>query len=281
MLNCDDIAYTSRLEKKLTLQAGPRNFVESHPRVSRFPSQMQSRDHAFEKLKSHIGENPYPGRGLVIGRSHGGECWQQVYFIMGRSPNSRNRQFKGKGGSLETQPFDASKVEDPSLIIYEAMLELGRAFLVSNGNQTRTAYEGLNAGRSFSEALSEREREPDEPNYTPRITGMLDLAGGSASIALSILKANRSDPGLTDRWYYYPSAPQAGEGYALTTYMGDGNPLPSFEGDPLVLPIEASPEETLDLYWSSLDDDNRISLAVKEISAKGDGSRILLRNKYQ
>jgi IMP cyclohydrolase len=247
---------------------------------SRFFSQMEPRDQAFEKLRSHIGNNPYPGRGLVIGKAHGRDSWQQVYFIMGRSPNSRNRQFKVDCDTLETQPYDTSKVEDPSLIIYEAMLELGRMFLVSNGDQTRTALEGLSEGKSLREALSEREREPDEPNYTPRITGMLDLSGSAPSIALSILKANRSDPRLTDRCYYYPSSPKAGEGYALTTYMGDGNPLPSFRGDPLVLPIENSPEETLELYWSSLDADNRISLAVKEISASGDSSRILIRNKY-
>ncbi len=245
-----------------------------------FP-QMQSRDQAFEKLKSHIRDNPYPGRGLVIGRSHGGDSWQQVYFIMGRSPNSRNRQFKVDDRVLETQPFDASKVEDPSLIIYEAMLELDGKFLVSNGDQTRTAFEGLRAGRSLREALSEREREPDAPNYTPRITGMLDVGGDEVSIALSILKANRSDPTYTDRCYYYPSLPRAGEGYALTTYMGDGNPLPSFEGDPLVLPMQSDPEETLELYWDALDTDNRISLAVKEISSTGDASRIIIRNKYQ
>ena len=245
-----------------------------------FP-QMQSRDQAFEKLKSHIRDNPYPGRGLVIGRSHGGDSWQQVYFIMGRSPNSRNRQFKVDDRVLETQPFDASKVEDPSLIIYEAMLELDGKFLVSNGDQTRTAFEGLRAGRSLREALSEREREPDAPNYTPRITGMLDVGGDEVSIALSILKANRSDPTYTDRCYYYPSLPRAGEGYALTTYMGDGNPLPSFEGDPLVLPVQSNPEDTLELYWDALDTDNRISLAVKEISSTGDASRIIIRNKYQ
>ncbi|MEC7907425.1 MAG: IMP cyclohydrolase [Verrucomicrobiota bacterium] len=242
---------------------------------------MQSRDQAFEKLKSHIRDNPYPGRGLVIGRSHGGDSWQQVYFIMGRSPNSRNRQFKVDDRVLETQPFDASKVEDPSLIIYEAMLELDGKFLVSNGDQTRTALEGLRAGNSLREALSEREREPDAPNYTPRITGMLDVGGDEVSIALSILKANRSDPTYTDRCYYYPSLPRAGEGYALTTYMGDGNPLPSFEGDPLVLPMQSDPEETLELYWDALDTGNRISLAVKEISATEDASRIIIRNKYQ
>ena len=161
------------------------------------------------------------------------------------------------------------------------MLELDGKFLVSNGDQTRTAFEGLRGGKSLREALSGREREPDTPNYTPRITGMLDVGGDEVSIALSILKANRRDPTDTDRWYYYPSPPRAGEGYALTTYMSDGNPLPSFEGDPLVLPVQSNPEETLELYWDALDTDNRISLAVKEISSTGDASRIIIRNKYQ
>ncbi len=235
---------------------------------------------AASTLKNHIGANPYPGRGLVLGKSSDGSSWQQVYFIMGRSPNSRNRQFAANGGTLETQPFDASKVEDPSLIIYEAMLETKRVFLVSNGDQTRTLHDGLEQGQSMRASLKSREREPDAPNYTPRITAMLDLSGSAPEIGLSILKANKIDPELTDRHYFYPSAPLSGLGYGLTTYMGDGDPLPTFVGDPLLLPIEATVEETLDLYWNALDEDNGISLAVKEISLDGSASRIVLRNKY-
>lgn len=241
---------------------------------------MTPADIASETLKSHIGSNPYPGRGLVLGRSRDGSRWQQIYFIMGRSPNSRNRQFAADGGSLETKAYDESKVEDPSLIIYEAMLETDRSFLVSNGDQTRTLWDGLAKGRSMRAALNEREREPDAPNYTPRITGLLELSGSSPKIGLSILKANKIDPAKTDRHYYYPAAPTSGIGYGLTTYMGDGNPLPTFVGDPLLLPLEASPEDTLDRYWDCLDEDNRISLAVKEIALDGSSSRILIRNKY-
>ena len=240
---------------------------------------MTSLETATETLNRHIGTNPYPGRGLVVGKSASGEAWQQVYFIMGRSPNSRNRQFAVEGSSLETQPFDPSKVEDPSLIIYEAMLETENRFLVSNGDQTRTLHDGLEKGGTMRSSLSQREREPDAPNYTPRITGFLDLRGGEASIGLSVLKANKINPGFTDR-HYFPGVPNDGIGYGLTTYMGDGNPLPTFIGDPLLLPLKSTAEETLEVYWDALDKDNRISLAVKEIALDGSSSRIVFKNKY-
>lgn len=235
---------------------------------------------ATATFNRHIGSNPYPGRGLVIGKAASGAAWLQVYFIMGRSPNSRNRQFAIRGTTLETQPFDPSKVEDPSLIIYEAMLEWENRFLVSNGDQTRTLYQGLSDGGTMRSALSAREREPDAPNYTPRISGMLDLSANVPEIGLSILKANRIDPAYTDRHYYYPGVPGDGIGYGLTTYMGDGNPLPAFEGDPLLLPLKGTAEETLEAYWDVLDVDNRISLAVKEIALDGSSSRIVFKNKY-
>ncbi len=241
---------------------------------------MSPQELASETLKNHIGSNPYPGRGLVIGETSSGDVWLQVYFIMGRSPNSRNRQFAIEGSTLETQPFDPSKVEDPSLIIYEAMLELEKVFMVSNGDQTRTLCEGLVEGKSMRSALSVREREPDAPNYTPRITGLLDLSSDQPAIALSLLKANKIDPTNTDRHYFYPEVPAAGIGYGLTTYMGDGDPLPTFVGDPLLLPLGSTAEETLATYWEALDEDNRISLAVKEIASDGSSSRILVKNKY-
>ena len=241
---------------------------------------MTSLETATETFNRHIGSNPYPGRGLVVGKSASGEAWQQVYFIMGRSPNSRNRQFAVEGSNLETQPFDPSKVEDPSLIIYHAMLETENSFLVSNGDQTRTLHDGLVGGGTMRSALSQREREPDAPNYTPRITGFLDLRGGEASIGLSVLKANKINPDLTDRHYFYPGVPSDGIGYGLTTYMGDGNPLPTFVGDPLLLPLKETAEETLEAYWGVLDEDNRISLAVKEIALDGSSSRIVFKNKY-
>lgn len=242
---------------------------------------MSAPETASANLESHVAANPYPGRGLVVGLSSTGDKWFQVYWIMGRSPNSRNRQFALEGTTLRTEPFDPSKVEDPSLIIYEAMLELPSQFLVSNGDQTRTLCDGLSDGKTMRQALSIRDREPDAPNYTPRITGMLDLNSEEPEIALSILKANKIDPTYSDRHYYYPHAPAAGIGYGLTTYMGDGNPLPTFDVDPLLLPLAATAEETLDLYWSKLDEDNRISLAVKEIAVDGSSSRIVLKNKYE
>lgn len=241
---------------------------------------MSAIDTANTTLQSHIASNPYPGRGLIIGKSASGVSWLQVYWIMGRSPNSRNRQFTAEGSTLRTEPFDPAKVEDPSLIIYEAMLELPNTFIVSNGDQTRTLAEGLASGQSFKDSLATREREPDAPNYTPRISGLLDFNSGEAQIGLSILKANRIDPAYTDRHYYFPSAPADGFGYGLTTYMGDGNPLPPFTADPLILPLAANADETLDLYWNSLDEDNRISLAVKEIAPDGSNSQIAVRNKY-
>ncbi|EDY83875.1 hypothetical protein VDG1235_3502 [Verrucomicrobiia bacterium DG1235] len=242
---------------------------------------MSAIETASATLQSHVAANPYPGRGLVIGKSTSGDAWQQVYWIMGRSPNSRNRQFSLDGATLSTEPFDPSKVEDPSLIIYEAMLELPGQFLVSNGDQTRTLCDGLAAGKSMRQALSVRDREPDAPNYTPRITGMLDLRGDSPEIALSILKANKINPTYSDRHYYYPQEPATGIGYGLTTYMDDGNPLPTFNVDPILLPLATTAEKTLELYWNALDPENRISLAVKEITLDGSSSRTILRNKYK
>jgi len=171
-------------------------------------------------------------------------------------------------------------VDDPSLIIYEAMLELPSLFLVSNGDQTRTLFETLKAGGSFDDALSTREREPDAPNYTPRISAMLDLRGSEPELSLSILKANPADPARTDRTSFHPAAPPDGFGVALTTYRGDGSPLPSFEGDPLLLPCPGSAEELLDHYWDALDADNRIAIAVKRIPSDGGQSSLLVRNRY-
>lgn len=242
---------------------------------------MSSQETAYQTFQSHFANNPYPGRGLIIGHSQVEESWHQVYFIMGRSEHSRNRRFVVEGSTLRTEPVDASKVEDPSLIIYEAMFELDGQFIVSNGDQTKTLYEGLNEGNRFDEALSTREREPDAPNYTPRITGMLEIDAAGERISLNILKGNRINPENTDRFFYYPHLPVSGLGYGLTTYLGDGNPLPSFAGDPLVLPLQGTAEDILEFYWEALDADNRISIAVKTISESGAKSEIILRNKYE
>lgn len=233
---------------------------------------------AAQNFETHLQHNPYPGRGLIIGRSSVEDAWLIIYWIMGRSTNSRNRRFSAEGSTLRTEPVDVALVDDPALIIYEAMLELPSLYLVSNGDQTRTIYETLQAGGTFDAALTTREREPDAPHYTPRISGMLDLHQAPGSITLSILKANAIDPAYTDRFTYRPTLPVAGFGYGLTTYQGPGNPLPSFSGEPLLLPCIGSAETVLETYWNALDAENRISLAVKEIAVRDGASRVLIRN---
>lgn len=236
---------------------------------------------ASQNFERHIRQNPYPGRGLIVGRSSVEDAWLMVYWIMGRSENSRNRRFVAEGGALRTEPVDASKVKNPSLIIYEAMLELPGIYLVSNGLQTRDLYDALKAGGTFEETLARWEREPDAPNYTPRISAMLDLREPSGAIALSLLKANAANPDLTDRYIIRPAVPPPGLGYCITTYAGDGDPLPSFQGDPLLMPCAGSAEEVLAAYWDALNVENRVALAVKRIPAGGGPGEILVRNRFE
>lgn len=238
-------------------------------------------DRAERSFSRQLVQNPYPGRGLVLGRSEDGEAWLQLYWIMGRSANSRNRVFVADGATLRTEPFDATAVEDPSLILYEAMLELGPVYLVSNGDQTRTLHDALGRGGSFEGALTTREREPDAPNFTPRISGMIDLRGAEPSFALSVLKANRADSARTDRHTFWPAPPPPGLGLGLTTYQGDGSPLPSFEGEPVWLPLAGSPEAVLARYWEALDRENRVSLALKRIPLRGGAGALRVRNRHQ
>ncbi|MBN2386210.1 MAG: hypothetical protein JXB85_04265 [Anaerolineales bacterium] len=230
----------------------------------------------FTRLKA----NPYPGRGLVIGRDTDPQQWLLVYWIMGRSTNSRNRRFVAESGVLRTEPVDPSKVSDPRLIIYEAMLELPGLHMVSNGDQTRTLFEHLQAGRTLEAALATREREPDAPNFTPRISGLLDLRGPDPEPVLSILKASPLDPSRTDRFHYRPALPVPGCGYGLTTYLGDGDPLPSFRGDPTLLPLAGGGTQVLETYWQALNPDYRVSLAVKQVDAASGASTLLIRNQY-
>lgn len=235
---------------------------------------------ATNNFVKHIRSNPYPGRGLVLGRASDDQGWMIAYWIMGRSEQSRNRRFTAAGNVLKTEPVDASLVADPSLIIYEAMLELPGIYLVSNGDQTRTLHQYLQSGLSFDAALATREREPDAPHFTPRISGMIDMRQQPGSITLSILKANQTNPELTDRYTYHPATPAPGYGYGLTTYMSPGSPLPSFTGDPLLLPCQGAPEEVLSFYWNALNEDNRISLAVKYIADDGK-STLQILNRFE
>ncbi len=237
---------------------------------------------AKQHFARHLEQNPYPGRGLVLGRDSGGD-WLQVYWIMGRSPNSRNRRFVADAGLLRTEAVDPAALEDPSLVIYEAMLERPGLFLVSNGDQTRTLHQAFGEGDEpwrFEAALATREREPDAPNYTPRISGLLDLREREPRLALSILRANPVDPERTDRCAWRPAPPPPGLGLGLTTYAGDGSPLPPFRGDPLWLPLEGDPEAVLERYWEALDADNRVALAVKRVPALGGPSELRLRNAH-
>ncbi len=244
---------------------------------------MDAHSAAKQAFARQLEQNPYPGRGLVIGRADDGS-WLLVYWIMGRSVNSRNRRFVAEEGTLRTEPVDPAKLSDPSLVIYEAMLERAPRYVVSNGDQTRTIFDVIGSGdarEAFARALETREREPDAPNYTPRISGLLDLSEPDAPrIALSILRANDADPAHTDRHVFHPAPPPPGLGLGLTTYSGDGSPLPAFRGDPLWLPLAGGPEALLDRYWQALDADNRVALAVKAIAALGGPGQLHVRNRH-
>lgn len=240
---------------------------------------MNPYDDANAQFHNHLERNPYPGRGLVLGHSQEGALLL-IYWIMGRSEHSRNRRFEVDGPVLRTVAVDPTLLEDPSLIIYDAMLELPGLQLASNGDQTRTLKDGLQRGLSFEQALREREREPDSPNYTPRISGLFDLRGGSPELYLSLLKGDRFDPAQTARTTYQLALPPRGLGLGLTTYMGDGTPLPSYRGEPLCLPCEGSAEQVLARYFEALDPDNRIAVAVKHVDPTGRCLGLHVRNRY-
>ncbi len=235
---------------------------------------------AEQNFGRHLMANSYPGRGIVVGKlesENEGDVWVQIYWIMGRSENSRNRRF-AIGGELDTElrteARDPALVSDPTNIIYEAMLELPNIYLVSNGDHTRTIKETIERSARFEDALAVREREDDAPNYTPRIAAMLDLRG-RGGLSMALLRANAADHDQTDRIVWRLPFPPEGLGYGITTYRHDGNPLPPFAGDPLWLPLPGNPEEVANAYWNALDEDNKIALAVKVIRAGS--SRILLR----
>lgn len=236
---------------------------------------------AAANFERHLVKNAYPGRGLVLGRSDDDSAFVQIYWIMGRSEGSRNRVFLADGTTLRTAPWDdGAGIGDASLTLYEAMLEVPGVHLVTNGDQTRTIADALAQGGGFEGALATREREHDAPNFTPRISAMHDLRAAAPAFALSILRANPGDPELTDRVTWRPAALAPGSGLGLTTYRGDGSPLPPFVGDPLVLPVAGGPDEVLEAYWSALDTGNRVALAVKWIT-DAQPARIAVRNRHQ
>ncbi len=209
--------------------------------------------------------NAYPGRGIVIGRSEDGKKAVTAYFIMGRSVNSRNRVFTETEDGIKTEAFDPSKLSDPHLIIYSPVRVLGNKTIVTNGDQTDTIYEGMDKQLTFEQSLRSREFEPDGPNYTPRISGIMHIEDGKYNYAMSILKSNNGDPSACNRYTFAYENPVAGEGHFIHTYKNDGDPLPSFEGEPKLVGIEGTIEEFTDKIWNSLNEDNKVSLFVRFI----------------
>ena len=233
-------------------------------------------------ISQELSATSYPGRGIIIGRSADGKKAVTAYFIMGRSSNSRNRVFVEDGEGIRTEAFDPSKLEDPSLIIYAPVRVLGNKTIVTNGDQTDTIYDGMDKQMTFEQSLRGREFEPDAPNYTPRISGILHVEGGSFNYAMSILKSNNGNPDSCNRYTFAYNHVPAGEGHFIHTYMGDGNPLPSFEGEPTWVSVDADDIDSwTDMIWENLNEDNKVSLFVRfiDIETGKYESRIVNKNK--
>ena len=232
-------------------------------------------------LETELKENSYPGRGIVIGRSQDGTKAVTAYFIMGRSENSRNRVFVEEGKGIRTQAFDPSKLTDPSLIIYAPVRVLGNRTIVTNGDQTDTIYEGMDQELTFEQSLRCREFEPDAPNYTPRISGVMHIENGNYDFAMSILKSNNGDPDCCQRFTFAYDKPKAGKGRFIHTYKCDGNPLPSFEGEPKPVAISGDIDAFTELVWNSLNEENKVSLFVRyiDIATGNYETRIVNKNK--
>ena len=232
-------------------------------------------------IATELQENAYPGRGIIIGRSADGTKAVTAYFIMGRSENSRNRVFVVDGEGIRTQAFDESKLVDPSLIIYAPVRVLGNKTIVTNGDQTDTIYDGMDKQLTFEQSLRCREFEPDGPNYTPRISGVMHVENGQYSYAMSILKSNNGDPSSCNRYTYAYENAKAGEGRFIHTYMHDGNPLPSFEGEPKLIAIPDDMDAFADTLWNSLNADNKVSLFVRYIDIATGKYETKIINKNQ
>ena len=233
-----------------------------------------------KSIADRIRGNSYVGRGIVTGKSANGKYAAVAYFIMGRSANSRNRVFTEKDGVIYTEPFDASKVEDPSLIIYAAIRKYEKYLIATNGDQTDTVYEGIKAGKGFAESLTSREFEPDAPNLTPRISSMLTFADGDFTYQMSILKSIDAEGTDCARYTFaYPS--KAGLGHFIHTYVEDGNPIPTFQGEPERVMIPDDIDAFTEALWDALDADNKISLYVRYIDlATGEEvNRMINKNK--
>ncbi len=235
----------------------------------------------MKSLAEELSQNEYPGRGIVIGKSEDGKYAVTAYFIMGRSENSRNRVFVEEGEGLRTQAFDESKMEDPHLIIYWPVRVLGNKTIVTNGDQTDTIYEGMDKQLTFEQSLRSREFEDDAPNYTPRISGIMHVEGGKYNFAMSILKSDNGDGARCNRYTYAYENPKAGTGRFIHTYMGNGSPLPSYEGEPAPVNISGDIDEFTETIWKNLNEDNKVSLFVRyiDIASGKYETRIINKNK--
>lgn len=232
-------------------------------------------------LAGQLASNAYPGRGIIIGKTSDGKKAVTAYFIMGRSANSRNRIFTEDGEGIRTQAFDPSKLEDPSLIIYAPVRVLGNKTIVTNGDQTDTVYGLMDRQMTFEQSLRTREFEPDAPNYTPRISGILHIEHGKFNYAMSILKSNNGNPDCCNRYTFAYEKPVAGEARFIHTYMNDGNPLPSFEGEPELVDVLDDIDAYTELIWNNLNEENKVSLFVRyiDIEAETYETRIVNKNR--
>lgn len=234
----------------------------------------------INSIETLLSNNSYPGRGIMIGQSADGKNAMIAYFIMGRSANSRNRIFERYEGGMRTKAFDESKLEDPSLIIYNPFLEKKNIDMITNGDQTDTVYNFLEKGETFEDALRTREFEPDHPNYTPRISGInyYSFEQNTFSYKLSILKSSNGNPEVCNR-YFYEYAPMKGIGHFIHTYECDGNPIPSFYGEPEMIVMPNTAEELADVVWSNLNEDNKVSLFVRTVPLDGSAPTEIIINK--
>ncbi len=236
---------------------------------------------ALYDLATLLKENLYPGRGIVIGKSENGKNAMIAYFIMGRSENSRNRIFERFEGGMRTKAFDESKLSDPHLIIYNPYLSLGNTDIITNGDQTNTIYDFINDSKTFYDALDTREFEDDDPNWTPRISGMLkyDFENSDFAYKMSILKSANGRGDSCRRYYFDYNAPENGIGHFIHTYKCDGNPIPSFYGEPEEIALPNTAEELADIVWTNLNEDNKVSLFVRCIPLDGSEPNEIIINK--
>lgn len=232
-------------------------------------------------LEKELNENEYPGRGIIIGKSSDKKYAIAAYWIMGRSENSRNRIFVEDGEGIRTQAFDPSKLVDPSLIIYSPVRVLNHNTIVTNGDQTDTIYDGLKEGKTFEQALRSREFEPDGPNFTPRISANMEIKDGTYKFTLSILKSDNGDDSGCNRYTFDYENPKEGIGRYIHTYMSNGNPLPSYEGEPTVVELKGNIDELSKAIWENLNEANKVSLFVRfiDIETGKYETRIINKNK--